>query len=260
MLWQLYQLGLFGVCSSGARGDQPEPGDDQPVRDSLGPWLYVVLFAIIFAETGLVVTPFLPGDSLLFAVGAVAAHSWLTGPDRSDWQRSWWWRRCWATPSITRSDTWSGPEVFSREKSRLLNKKHLVRAHEVLRTLWRRSRSCWRGSSRSFERSRRSSRASARMSYRRFCLVQRRGRDGWILLFPAGRMVFGGQIPWSRRTSSMVIVRHHRDLGASGRRGVRSRVAAAQEGIRARQSLSRRSCRADALSAKPRSLQIAIAG
>src|SRR5215208_4815811 len=35
--------------------------------------LYVVLFAIIFAETGLVVTPFLPGDSLLFAIGALAA-------------------------------------------------------------------------------------------------------------------------------------------------------------------------------------------
>ena len=51
-------------------------GEDQPWRDMiayLGPTnLYIVLFAIVFAETGLVVTPFLPGDSLLFAVGAVA--------------------------------------------------------------------------------------------------------------------------------------------------------------------------------------------
>lgn len=38
-----------------------------------GPWIYVILFLIIFCETGLVVTPFLPGDSLLFALGALAA-------------------------------------------------------------------------------------------------------------------------------------------------------------------------------------------
>ncbi len=42
-----------------------------------GPWVYGILFLIVFCETGLVVTPFLPGDSLLFAVGALAARGSL---------------------------------------------------------------------------------------------------------------------------------------------------------------------------------------
>ena len=43
------------------------------LANTYGVWIYVILFAIVFAETGFVVTPFLPGDSLLFATGALAA-------------------------------------------------------------------------------------------------------------------------------------------------------------------------------------------
>src|SRR6188472_2122620 len=51
------------------------------ITAAYGPWIYGLLFLIVFAETGLVVTPFLPGDSLLFACGALAAvgivNPWL---------------------------------------------------------------------------------------------------------------------------------------------------------------------------------------
>lgn len=93
----------------------------------LGPWLYVVLAVIIFAETGLVATPFLPGDSLLFAVGAVAAspQSPISLP----------YTAILLIGAAILGDAVNyligyrvGPMVFSREKSLLLNKKHLLEA------------------------------------------------------------------------------------------------------------------------------------
>jgi membrane-associated protein len=52
----------------------------EPLLTQYGAWVYLILFVIIFCETGLVVTPFLPGDSLLFAAGALAAATGALNP------------------------------------------------------------------------------------------------------------------------------------------------------------------------------------
>ena len=95
----------------------------------LGGWLYLALFAIIFAETGLVVTPFLPGDSLLFAVGALCAV-----PD-SAINLGTTLPLLLAAAVLGDAVNYTigrtlGPKVFTAENSRLLNKKHLLRTQE----------------------------------------------------------------------------------------------------------------------------------
>jgi membrane-associated protein len=101
-----------------------------------GPWVYLLLFLIIFAETGLVVTPFLPGDSLLFACGALAAtgvlHPLLTILLLA------------AAAVIGNTVNYSvgrfvGPRVFRGEErrrlwGRLLNRRHLARTHVFFET------------------------------------------------------------------------------------------------------------------------------
>ncbi|MGH8704615.1 MAG: DedA family protein [Burkholderiales bacterium] len=94
--------------------------------DAHGAWVYALLFVIVFIETGLVIWPFLPGDSLLFVTGALAAAGGmdialvmtvlicaaLTGDNCNYW--------------IGR---WVGPRVFHYERSRWFNPAHLARAH-----------------------------------------------------------------------------------------------------------------------------------
>ena len=93
---------------------------------ALGPWLYILLFAIIFAETGLVVTPFLPGDSLLFAIGALAAID--GSPIHVGFAIVLLAIAAVLGDAVNYAIGYRvGPKVFTSETSRLLNKEHLVR-------------------------------------------------------------------------------------------------------------------------------------
>ncbi len=91
-----------------------------------GPWIYAILFFIIFAETGFVVTPFLPGDSLLFVAGALAA---LGGMDIVLLVATL------AAAAISGNQVnyhigrFIGPKVFQWEDSRFFNKAALKKTH-----------------------------------------------------------------------------------------------------------------------------------
>lgn len=107
--------------------DLTDPAQLNVLAGSLGPWLYVLLFAIIFAETGLVVTPFLPGDSLLFTVGAVSAHP--DSPINLPLVAVLLIVAAVVGDAVNYFIGYRlGPKVFHREDSKLLNKKHLMEA------------------------------------------------------------------------------------------------------------------------------------
>lgn len=99
----------------------------QALVASHGAWIYLILFLIVFCETGLVVTPFLPGDSLLFVAGTVAAAG---GMDIHLLVLL-------LTIAAVLGDAvnygvghYVGPRIFSHSESRWLNPKHLQRAHD----------------------------------------------------------------------------------------------------------------------------------
>lgn len=92
-----------------------------------GSWIYLALFLVIFCETGLVVTPFLPGDSLLFVTGAIAA----TGAMEPQWllvllvsasflgdNTNYWIGRL------------AGPRIFKSRRARFLNREYLDKTHQ----------------------------------------------------------------------------------------------------------------------------------
>lgn len=97
------------------------------IIDAFGPWVYVILFTIIFAETGLIITPFLPGDSLLFSVGTLAGSGML----------NIWLVYFLMLIAAIIGDTvnywvghYLGPKVFSKENSRFFNKAYLEKTRD----------------------------------------------------------------------------------------------------------------------------------
>jgi len=99
---------------------------DLLIRD-YGMWTYLIFFIIVFCETGLVVTPFLPGDSLLFVAGTFAALGSL----------NLMWLLVILSAAAILGDTinywignYIGPKVFQMQNSRVFRKEYLDRTHQ----------------------------------------------------------------------------------------------------------------------------------
>ncbi|MBU2573964.1 MAG: DedA family protein [Elusimicrobia bacterium] len=97
------------------------------VIQNYGNWTYLILFLIIFCETGLVVTPLLPGDSLLFAIGTFCALGYL----------DIWKTLALLSVAAVLGDTvnyaighYIGPKVFHYKDSRIFKKEYLQKTHE----------------------------------------------------------------------------------------------------------------------------------
>jgi len=170
---------------------------------ALGPWLYFLLFAIVFCETGLVVTPFLPGDSLLFAVGALAS---IPGSGVSVGVAA-----ALLIAAAVLGDAvnyavgaYMGPRVFAREDSRWLRKEHLQRTHEFYEKYGAKTIILARFVPivRTFAPF---VAGVGSMTYAKFATYNIIGAVGWVLsLLLAG--YFFGQIPTIQRNFHVVIV------------------------------------------------------
>ena len=170
------------------------------VIQDYGMWTYLILFLIIFCETGLVVTPILPGDSLLFAVGTFAARGALDVG----------LVLVLLSAAAVAGDTLNyaigyrvGPQIFSKEGVRFLNREYLDRTHRfyerhgaktiviarfvpVIRTFA------------PFVA------GIGRMSYARFVTYNVAGGVGWIVLLVLGGYAFGN-IPVVKENFTLVI-------------------------------------------------------
>lgn len=169
----------------------------------MGAWLYGLLSLIIFCETGLVVTPFLPGDSLLFAVGSLAADE--GSPIRLPVIAVLLCIAAVVGDAVNFAiGKWVGPAIFHKETGRLLNKQHLLRAHRFYEKHG--------GKTIFLARFIPIIRTFApfvagigKMNYLRFAIYNVTGGVTWVLLFLIAGYWFGAQ-PWVKGNFHWVIM------------------------------------------------------
>ena len=169
----------------------------------LGGWLYLFLFVIIFCETGLVVTPILPGDSLLFAVGALAAST------DSPLSVPLLFIMLSAAAVIGDAVNYGigfklGPKVFRYEQSWFFNKKHLLRAQEFYEKYGSKTIVLARFMPiiRTFAPF---VAGIGKMNYGRFALYNVVGGAAWVLICLLGGYFFG-RIDWVEKNFEVVVV------------------------------------------------------
>lgn len=166
-----------------------------------GLWTYLILFAVIFSETGFVVTPFFPGDSLLFAVGAVAAIGNLNvvglflllslAAFLGNITNYWIGSRI-------------GPGIFKKEKSRFFNREYLEKTHRFYEKYG--SLTIVIARFMPFVRTFAPFVAGiGRMTYLRFLLFSLLGSLLWVSSFLFGGYFFGN-IPVVKKNFSLIII------------------------------------------------------
>ncbi len=166
-----------------------------------GAWVYAILFAVIFAETGLVVTPFLPGDSLLFVAGALAA---LGGMDVHVLTVALILAAILGNTTNYAVGRWLGRRFFANGGSRWIRREHLDRTH----AFYERHGGAAVVISRFLPIIRTYVpfvAGLAEMSYGRFTAYNVAGAVLWVAsLAYAG--YFFGNLPWVRANLSLIIV------------------------------------------------------
>ncbi|MBZ0106735.1 MAG: DedA family protein [Sulfuricella denitrificans] len=166
-----------------------------------GTWIYLALFLVIFCETGLVVTPFLPGDSLLFIAGAVAATGamapeilivLLISASFLGDNTNYWIGRL------------AGPRIFRSNTSRLLNRDYLEKTHQFYQKHGGKAIIL----ARFFPIIRTFAPFVAgmgSMDYRRFVVFSFGGSSAWVGSFILGGYFFGN-IPFIKQNLTLVML------------------------------------------------------